>query len=177
MLFLPACELSGRMDEIFARAKDNGLTIRGIYGEGSKALGYFYQISNQGSLGFDENEIIDKVSEFIYSLCNEEKEMREALIQEDYEKYRDMTLRAYGTITNCYSLQESEMMELLAKVKLGQVLGFIDISSDDKFQKLFYEGCSANLGEIFELFNQKKENIVRAEYISNKVRELAQRRL
>jgi len=177
MLFLPACELSGRMDEIFARAKDNGLTIRGIYGEGSKALGYFYQISNQGSLGFDENEIIDKVSEFIYSLCNEEKEMREALIQEDYEKYRDMTLRAYGTITNCYSLQESEMMELLAKVKLGQVLGFIDINSDDKFQKLFYEGCSANLGEIFELFNQKKENIVRAEYISNKVRELAQRRL
>ncbi len=177
MLFLPACELSGRMDEIFARAKDNGLTIRGIYGEGSKALVYFYQISNQGSLGFDENEIIDKVSEFIYSLCNEEKEMREALIQEDYEKYRDMTLRAYGTITNCYSLQESEMMELLAKVKLGQVLGFIDISSDDKFQKLFYEGCSANLGEIFELFNQKKENIVRAEYISNKVRELAQRRL
>jgi len=96
---------------------------------------------------------------------------------EDYEKYRDMTLRAYGTITNCYSLQESEMMELLAKVKLGQVLGFIDINSDDKFQKLFYEGCSANLGEIFELFNQKKENIVRAEYISNKVRELAQRRL
>ncbi len=177
MLFLPACELSGRMDEIFARAKDNGLTIRGIYGEGSKALGYFYQISNQGSLGFDENEIIDKVSEFIYSLCNEEKEMREALIQEDYEKYRDMTLRAYGTITNCYSLQESEMMELLAKVKLGQVLGFIDRSSDYKFQKLFYEGCSANLGEIFELFNQKKENIVRAEYISNKVRELAQRRL
>ncbi len=177
MLFLPACELSGRMDEIFARAKENGLTIRGIYGEGSKALGYFYQISNQGSLGFDENEIIDKVSEFIYSLCNEEKEMREVLIQEDYEKYRDMTLRAYGTITNCYSLQESEMMELLAKVKLGQVLGFIDINSDDKFQKLFYEGCSANLGEIFELFNQKKENIVRAEYISNKVRELAQRRL
>ncbi len=177
MLFLPACELSGRMDEIFARAKENGLTIRGIYGEGSKALGYFYQISNQGSLGFDENEIIDKVSEFIYSLCNEEKEMREVLIQEDYEKYRDMTLRAYGTITNCYSLQESEMMELLAKVKLGQVLGFIDINSDDKFQKLFYEGCSANLGEIFELFNKKKENIVRAEYISNKVRELAQRRL
>ncbi len=177
MLFLPACELLGKIDEIYSRAKENGLTIRGIYGEGSKAVGYFYQISNQGSLGMDENEIIDKVSDFIYSLCNEEKEMRQALIEEDYDKYRDMTLRAYGTITNCYCLEEDEMMELLASVKLGQVLGFIDIKSDDKFQKLFYEGASANLTEIFGLFDKKKENIIRAEYISKKVKLLTQRRL
>ncbi len=177
MLFLPACVISGKIDEIYSRAKENGLTIRGIYGEGSKAIGYFYQISNQGSLGMDENEIIDKVSEFIYSLCGEEREMREALLEEDYDKYRDMTLRAFGIITNCYSLAEDEMMELLAIVKLGQVLGFIDIKSDEKFQKLFYEGASANLAEIFELFDKKKENIIRAEYISKKVKELAQRRL
>ncbi len=177
MLFLPACELSGHINEIYVRAKENGLTIRGIYGEGSKALGYFYQISNQGSLGLDENEIIDKVSEFIYSLCGEERELRSLLLEEDFEKYKDMTLRAYGIITNCYSLKEDEMMELLAKVKLGQVLGFIDITSDDKFQKLFYEGASANLGEIIEFFDKKKENIIRAEYISNKVREISQRRI
>lgn len=176
MLFLPAIELSGKIENTIIRAKENGLTVRGIYGEGSKALGYFYQISNQGSLGLDENEIIDKVSEFIYSLCNEEKEMRNILLEEDYDKYKDMTLRAYGVLTNCYSLAEDEMMELLAKVKLGQVLGFIDIKSDEKYQKLFYEGLSANLAEIFEFFDKKKENIIRAEYISNKVKELSQRR-
>lgn len=177
MLFLPACELMNKMDDIFIRAKENGLTIRGIYGEGSRALGYFYQISNQGSLGLDENEIIDKVSDFIYSICNEEHETRQALLEEDYEKYRDMSLRAYGIITNCYSLKEGEMMELLAAVKLGQVLGFIRINSDEKFQKLFYEGLSANLAEIFELTDPNEENIIRAEYISQKVKELAQRRV
>ena len=177
MLFLPACELLNKIDDIFIKAKENGLTIRGIYGEGSRALGYFYQISNQGSLGLDENEIIDKVSDFIYSICNEEQESRQALLEEDYEKFRDMALRAYGIVTNCYSLNEGEMMELLAAVKLGEVLGFIRISSDEKFQKLFYEGASANLAEIFELTDTKEENIIRAEYISKKVKELAQRRV
>lgn len=176
MLFLPACVFSGKIDEIFASAKENGLTIRGIYGEGSKAAGYFYQISNQNSFGLDENEIIDKVSEFIYSVCNVEKEARGMLLEENGEFYKDLTLRAYGILTNCYSLEENEMMELLAKVKLGQVLGFIDIDSDDKFQKLFYEGAEANLKEIFEFSDKKKENIIRAEYISNKVKQLAKRR-
>lgn len=176
MLFLPACDLLGKMDEIFARATENGLTIRGIYGEGSKAEGYFYQISNQGSLGLDENEIIDKVSEFIYSLCLEEKQYRDYILENENEKYRDMTLRAYGILTNCYSLSENEMIELLAKVKLGQVLGFIDIKSQEKFQKLFFEGATANLKEIFEFYDEKKEKIIRAEYISRKVKELSQRR-
>lgn len=176
MLFLPALQLMGKMEDIFNRASENGLTIRGIYGEGSKAIGYFYQISNQSSLGLSEDEIIDKVSEFIYSVCNEEAEMRKIMLEIDEEKYKDLTLRAYGIITNCYSLGEGEMMEYLAQIKLGQVLGFIEISSDEKFQKLFHEGSSANLKEIFELEDEKKENIKRAEYISNKMKELSRRR-
>ena len=176
MLFLPACVFTGKIDEVFSRAKENGLTIRGVYGEGSKSTGYFFQISNQNSFGLDENEIIDKVSEFIFSICNLEKEMRDVMLEEDGEFYKDMTLRAYGVLTNCYTLEENEMMELLAKVKLGQVLGFLDIENDDKFQKLFYEGASANLREIFEFSEQKKENIIRAEYISNKVKQLSKRR-
>ena len=175
MLFLPACVFTNRMDGIFARAKENGLTIRGIYGEGSKATGYFYQISNQNSFGMDESEIIDSVSEFIYSICTIESQMREVILEENSDFYKDMTLRAYGILTNCHSLEENEMMELLAKVKLGSVLGFINIDSDDKFQKLFYEGAEANLKEMYEFSDKKMENIIRAEYISNKVKTLARR--
>ena len=176
MLFLPALQFLGKMEEIFTRASENGLTVRGIYGEGSKATGYFYQISNQSSLGLSEDEIIDKVSEFIYSICNEEAQMRKVMLENDEEKYKDMVFRAYGILTNSYILEENEMMEYLAQIKLGEVLGFIDILNDEKFQKLFHEGASANLKEIFELSDEKKEKIKRAEYISNKVKELSQRR-
>lgn len=175
MCFLPACELSGNMGEIIHRAKENGLTVRGIYGEGSRASGYFYQISNQGSLGQSEDEIIDKVSEFIYALCQQERELRDYLLEDNYCLYRDKCMRAYGILTNCYSLEEEEMLELLSQVKLGSVFGFLTINSDEKFQKLYYQGMSANLREIFEFPDKKKENIIRAEYISSKTKELIRR--
>lgn len=176
MLFLPACEILDKTPELFTRAKENGLTIRGIYGEGSKALGYFYQISNQGSLGLDEYEILDKVSDFIYSVCSLEEEMRSLLLQEEGDKYRDICQRAFGVLTNCHCLEEGEMIVLLSQLKLGQALGFIDIKNNDKFQKLYHEGATANLKEIFEFFEEKEEKIIRARYISNKVKELCQRR-
>ena len=172
MLFLPACVLLNKLEELIVSANENGLTFRGIYGEGSRGIGYFYQVSNQASLGMDENEIIDKVSEFIYSICQKEKELRDYVLEKERDVYKDKALRAYGILTNCYMLEEEEMIELLSQIKLGQVLGFLDIKNDDKFQKLYFEGMHANLKEIFEFSDEKKENIIRASYISNKVRQL-----
>ena len=172
MLFLPAICLTGGIDELIQTAHKSGLTVRGIYGEGSRAQGFFYQISNQNSLGLDENQIIDAVSEFIYSTCQQESALRESLLKDQYNIYHDKTMRAYGIITHCYSLSEEEMIELLSLVKLASVLGFLQITDDDKFQKLYYQGRRANLKEIFDIFDEKKENIVRGEYISNKVRQL-----
>lgn len=172
MLFLPAICLTGGIDELIQTAHNSGLTVRGIYGEGSRAQGFFYQISNQNSLGLDENQIIDAVSEFIYSTCQQESALRESLLKDQYNIYRDKTMRAYGIITHCYSLSEEEMIELLSLAKLASVLGFLQITDDDKFQKLYYQGRRANLKEIFDIFDEKKENIVRGEYISNKVRQL-----
>lgn len=172
MLFLPACVLLNKLEELIVSANENGLTFRGIYGEGSRGIGYFYQVSNQASLGMDENEIIDKVSEFICSICQKEKELRDYILEKERDVYKDKALRAYGILTNCYMLEEEEMIELLSQIKLGQVLGFLDIKNDDKFQKLYFEGMHANLKEIFEFSDEKKENIIRASYISNKVRQL-----
>ena len=172
MCFLPACQLSGNMEDILQRAKDSGLTVRGIYGEGSKALGHFYQISNQGSLGMSEDEIIDKVSEFIYALCQQERDLREVLLEKNYDLYKDKCLRAYGTLLYSHILEEEEMIELLSLIKLGSVLGFLDITNEQKFQKLYYQGMSANLKEVFDFSDKKEENIVRAEYISTKIKEL-----
>ena len=176
MVFLPALEKMNKICDIIKETKENGLTVRGIFGEGSNALGSFYQISNQCSLGLDEYEIIDKVSEYIYDICKRENEARELILDKDYGKIRDETVRAYGILTNCYSLDENEMISLLSQVKLGFVLGFFDIASQDKYQKLYHNGMKANLEEMFELFDEKKENIIRAEYISNEVKELVKRR-
>ncbi len=175
MMFLPALEKLDKTKQLISTAKQNGLTVRGIYGEGSRALGRFYQISNQCSLGLNENEIIDKVSQFGYDICEKEKEAREYLLENEFEQCKDLVLRSFGLLTNCYSLGEEEGITLLSDVKFGQVLGFLDISSDEEFQKLYFEGTKANLKELFEFFDEKKENIIRAEYISDKVKKLVKR--
>ena len=89
MLFLPAIEKSGKIEKLFSDAKNSGLTIRGIFGEGSKAQGYFYQISNSSSLGYSEDEIIDMVSEFIYNVCQLENQERQNLLNSNQEKLKD----------------------------------------------------------------------------------------
>ena len=68
------------------------------------------------------------------------------------------------------------MLSLLSSVKFGAALGFLTIKDDEKFMKLFYEGASSNLKEIFDFFENKKENIVRSEYISREIKNLVQRR-
>ncbi len=176
MLFLPALEMQKEMDILFASAKERGLTVRGIYGEGSQAKGSLYQISNQGSLGQSEDEIIDNVSQFIYEIINKEKHAREELLQTQFDELKDKTIRAYGILTNCNILDEDEMMDLLSLVKFGSALGFLEISDDEKFMKLFYKGASANLKEIFGFFENKKENIIRSEYISKEIKNLVHRR-
>ncbi len=176
MLFLPALEMQNKIEQLFKSAKENQLTIRGIYGEGSNAKGSLYQISNQGSLGYSEDEIIDKVSQFIYDVISEEKSSREEILTEKYETVKDKIMRAYGILTNCYYLEEDEMISLLALIKFGDALGFLQILDDEKFMKLFYEGTKANLQEIFDFFQIEKENIIRSEYISKEIKHLVQRR-
>ncbi len=176
MLFLPAMERAGKINNLFDEMGRLGLTIRGIYGEGSRAIGSYYQISNQNSLGKSEEEIIDEVSEQIYEICKEEAKLRSEYMLSDRAAIHDEALRAYGLLTNCYQLEEEEMMTLLSQVYFGASLGFLEILDEEKFQKLYHEGGSANLKEIFGFSGEKKENIVRAEYISNKVLSLVRRR-
>ncbi len=176
MLFLPALEFQNKINNLFENAKLNKLTIRGFYGEGSRAKGSLYQISNQGSLGYSEDEIIDKVSQFIYDVIEQEKIAREEIVQTEFETIKDKVLRAYGILTNCYSLKEDEMIEYLSLIKFGDALEFLQIKDNEKFMKLFYEGTTSNLKEIFDFFQTKKENIIRGEYISKEIKNLVTRR-
>jgi len=173
MLFLPALEFYGKINEIIDRAGRAHLTVRGLYGEGSQPIGSFYQISNQGTFGFSEEEIIDLVTDFIFKLCSEEKTLREEMLVLERDRILDEGRRAYAILTNAYMLEELETMELLSKLKLVCELGNMVILDEKGYQKLYFECGTAFLKEIFG--DKKKENVLRAEYISKKVKNLVRR--
>lgn len=172
MVFIPALDRSGEIEYFFKMAKDSGLTFRGIYGEGTYGEGSLYQISNQGSLGYTEKEIIDKVSEFFLDVCDREERLRNDLFENHYVELRDEIQRAYGVLINSYSLEENEMRTLLSKLKLGRMFGFVKIKDENQFMKLYYHGAGANLKEITKFENNKEENVIRSEYISKRIKNL-----
>ncbi|MBU0599995.1 ATP--guanido phosphotransferase, partial [bacterium] len=51
MIHLPALILTGQINKVLKGVPQLGLTIRGLYGEGSEILGNLFQISNQITLG------------------------------------------------------------------------------------------------------------------------------
>jgi len=50
-LHLPALVLSEQINQIIQAVNKLGLAVRGLYGEGTEALGNVFQVSNQMTLG------------------------------------------------------------------------------------------------------------------------------
>lgn len=119
MLHLPALVRTSRIDDVLKSVSKLGLVTRGFYGEGSRAQGDFFQISNQVTLGLREEEIIGTVSKVVQQVVEEEKNAREYLIQKSGIKVMDDVGRAYGILSNAYLISSEEAMMLLSKLRLG----------------------------------------------------------
>ena len=125
MLFLPALTESRRLEELLPKIKELGLTIRGVYGEGSRADCYMYQVSNEVTLGVSEKEILDSVEETVISLCKAEQAMCRDYFRRNRLQVADRCGRAFGILTNCALLDYDEFLQLAASVKMGVVLGIL----------------------------------------------------
>ena len=71
MMFLPALTMAGRIDGLANQLSKIGLTMRGLYGEGTASQGNIYQISNQVTLGITEEGSIKKLEDVIKQLTEE----------------------------------------------------------------------------------------------------------
>mgnify|MGYP004650677893 FL=1 len=138
MLFLPALTYSNSMRKIVNTLNKVRITVRGIYGEGSKALGCLYQVSNQVSLGHSEEEILATVAEAVEKVCEAERIARENLRKRSPEQLKDRILRSYGILTNAYVLSTDEFMELFSYVRLGGYYGYCTLPTAETLNKLLY---------------------------------------
>ncbi len=130
MLHLPALTMSGKIASLINSVQQLSLTVRGVYGEGSKADGYMYQISNQVTLGQSEQEIIESVEKVIDIICKAEEEERKNLHKREGMRLTDKITRAYGVLTNASLLSTSELLELTSYLCLGKSLCVLDIKGD-----------------------------------------------
>lgn len=126
MMHLPALKLSGELEKVRRAAKAMGLAVRGFYGEGSDAVGDYYQLSNQTTLGRTESELLDNFDQDVVPKVIEyERLARRNLIERRRPFLEDRVWRAVGVLTNARLMKAEEAMEHLSLVRLGVVAGIL----------------------------------------------------
>ena len=129
MMHLPALVLTQQMNRIVPAINQLGLVVRGIYGEGSEALGNIFQISNQMTLGKSEEDIVQDLMGVVQQLISQERSAREALVKTSNIQLEDRVFRSYGLLAHSRIMETKEAAKCLSNVRLGIDLGYItDIS-------------------------------------------------
>lgn len=173
MLFLPALTESGKIGALISEVKKLGLTVRGHYGEGSDAEGYMYQISNEVTLGVSEYEIIREVEKTVEDICRAERDETERLYARNELRTMDKARKAYGVLTNAVFLSYGEFLTHIAQVKLGAIMGFININDLESIDDLIIKARPANICEQYgKKLSASDRDLYRAELVGKKLLKL-----
>jgi protein arginine kinase len=165
MVHLPGLSRTGNVNKILNIINNFGMNIRGIYGEGSKAEGDMYQISNKQTLGISEKDTVKNLKQITEKIIEQERLARKILTQDSIE-LEDMVYRAYGTLTNAKKISSNEVKSLLSKVKLGTDLGIINELDDLKVKKIDLYTQPANLQKYLgKQIDSEERDVKRAEVI------------
>ncbi len=166
MLHLPALVLTRQIDKVFRSLQKISLAVRGLYGEGSQAMGDFYQISNQITLGKSETDLVKQVGDIVPVLIDYERQARDFLVKESQENLHDKVSRAYGILRTAQTISSEETMHLLSSVRMGVNLGLISDLQIPTLNELFIHTQPAHLQKLRGVeLDTADRNIERARYL------------
>lgn len=125
MLHLPGLVMTQQLNRIIPAINQLGLVVRGIYGEGSEALGNIFQISNQITLGKSEQDIVEDLKSVVGQIVSQERSVRDTLVKTSNIQLEDRVYRSFGVLTNSRIIETKEAAKCLSDVRLGIDIGYI----------------------------------------------------
>lgn len=167
MLQLPGLSISNNINNMVAAVNKLGVTVRGIYGEGSKAKAYIYQVSNQFTLGIGEEETIQKLKNVADMLIEKERQICKTLYDNNEYAFKDKVLRSYGILRSAYVMTSDEFMELLPYVRMGVNMNIIKSIDVDDINHMLVEMQPAHVAQTIsgkadaQLRDEKRAEILR----------------
>lgn len=148
MLHLPALVMTKQINKVMAAIAKLSFTTRGLYGEGTQAMGNFFQISNQVALGHSEVDILENLKGLIRQVVEQEEQAREVLLMQNREALEDRVWRAFGTLKSAHIISSQETIELLSMVRLGIDLNIVKDINRSLVNELFIIIQPAHLQKI-----------------------------
>lgn len=168
MLHLPALSAFGYIKSIVSLMNKIGLTVRGIYGEGSDARANMYQLSNQVTLGISEEDTIAKLKSAVSQIVEKERDMRKKLLEDTRSEIYDKLWRSYGTLKYARSIDTGEASKLISNVRLAQVCGIIPEIKGENLIKLLFEIMPSH---ILSRFPEASDSNLRDKYRADLIRQ------
>ncbi len=170
IVHLLALTLTGNLSKVLRIVNNFGLSIKGVYGEGSQNYGDLYQISNNQTIGITEKEIIANVKNITEKIIEQERTARKYLCKNELE-LRDIVYRAFGVLTFASKLGTEECRKLLSEVKMGVDLGILNEIDDGKVKKLELYTKPGNLQKyVGKTLDGYEREIKRAEVVKQIVK-------
>jgi protein arginine kinase len=166
MLHLPGMGMTEQVEHLIGAVQQIGITVRGIEGEGSKALGYIYQLSNQQTLGIGETEEIQRLEHVVKTIIDQEMAIRERFLKQNRTQLLDKIGRIYGILCSCYTLTSEEAFEMLAWMRLATDYGLMDEKNRSGIDRYMVESQPGNLVVLYDKnLSTEEHDRIRAENV------------
>jgi protein arginine kinase len=171
MLHLPALKMTGEIEKVLRAAKDLRLAVRGMYGEGTDAIGDFYQVSNQVTLGVSKrtSSRISPRTSFPAS-SSMRRAARSALADERSVQLDDKVWRAFGILENARAMASDETMFFLSHVRMGVSMGRFSGIDVATINELLLRIQPAHLQKMHgQSLTGEERSVARANYLRNRL--------
>jgi protein arginine kinase len=170
MLHLPALVLDEQINQIITAVNKLGLAVRGLYGEGTEALGNVFQVSNQMTLGETETDLLERLHKVLAQLIEHEDNARARLLENKAKMVFNHVGRAYGILANAHSISSKETMNLLSLLRLGIDLGCFPQVDRTLADELFMVTQPAHLQKGFaEKLSADERDLLRADMLRERL--------
>jgi protein arginine kinase len=173
MLHLPALVMTRQINRVLQAVAKLNMAVRGLYGEGTQALGNFFQFSNQVTLGQKEEDIIDNLERVVKQVIEHEKEARSALFGKKRERVDDQIWRALGVLKTARLIASKESTALLSMLRLGMDMGLVANLTPPQLNELFLLTQPAHLQKLSHRpLSQNERDVRRAELIRERLKDI-----
>lgn len=170
MLHLPALVLGEQINQIIQAVNKLGLAVRGLYGEGTEALGNVFQVSNQMTLGEAETDIVERLNKVVAQIIEHEDNARGTLLETKPKIVFNHIGRAYGILANAHSITSKETMNLLSLLRLGMDLGLFPGTERVVAEELFLITQPAHLQKRYsEKLSAEERDLLRADMLRERL--------
>jgi protein arginine kinase len=174
MLHLPGLVLAEQINPIIQSVNKLGLAVRGLYGEGTEALGNVFQVSNQMTLGESEGAIVERLEKVLAQIIEHEENARATLLEKKPKMVFNHIGRAYGILANAHSISSKETMNLLSLMRLGVDVGLFPGVDRSLVDELFILTQPAHLQKQHsEKLSAEERDLLRADMVRERLKHVS----